>query len=161
MARWRRFSFVMGIVTLTAGLLTAVFVSPASACSCIPSSEGERYARADHVFEGRVVSEAVEPGDPANQYDDKIRYAVKVRKEYKGNVPKRVDVATQFQGSLCGLRMTVGKDYLVFATGDSSDRRVETYLCSGTRLASGGPPVTTTTGTTTTTTPTCSTAPAP
>jgi len=160
MVRLHRISFILGVVTLTAGLLTAVFVTPASACSCLPSTEGERYARATHVFEGLVVSSAVEPVDPSNPYDDKYRFAVKVGREYKGDVPRLVDVATYVQGSLCGQYLSVGSKYLIFASGDSSDRRVETYLCSGTRLASGGPPITTTSGSTTTT-PTCTTASAP
>lgn len=160
MARLPRISFILGVVTLTAGLLTAVFVTPASACSCLPSTEGERYARATHVFEGLVVSKVVEPEDPSNPYDDKNRFAVAVRTEYKGDVPRVVNVVSYVQGSLCGQYLTVGIRYLIFASGDASDRRVETHLCSGTRPAAGGPPITTTSGPTTTT-PTCTTAPAP
>ncbi|WP_238412727.1 hypothetical protein [Saccharothrix deserti] len=148
-----------GVVTVTAALLTAVFTSPASACSCVPSTEGERYQRAAHVFSGVVISEAVEAGDPASPHDDKYRYAVAVHTEYKGDVPRWVNVITSTSGGLCGIRLYPGTEYVVFAHGDSADRRVESHLCSGTRPAASGPPVTTVPTTTTTppTTP-CATA---
>ncbi|WP_461123016.1 hypothetical protein [Saccharothrix stipae] len=160
MARFRFLAHAAGVVTVTAALLTAVFTNPASACSCLPSTEGERFQRATHVFSGVVLSESVEAGDPTSPYDDKYRYAVAVRKEYKGDVPRRVDVLTSTSDGLCGIRLFVGVDYVVFAHGDSADRRVESHSCSGTRPASGGPPVTTVPSTTTTTPPTttCATA---
>lgn len=160
MARLRPLAHAAGVVTVTAALLTAVFTSPAGACSCLPSTEGERYQRATHVFSGQVLSQAVEAGDPSSPHDDKYRYAVAVHREYKGDVPARVDVVTSTSGGLCGIGLRVGVEYLVFASGDSSDGRVETHLCSGTRLASAGPPVTTLPSTTTTTpsTATCQTA---
>ncbi|WP_257902498.1 hypothetical protein [Saccharothrix obliqua] len=144
------------VATIAAGLLTAVLTGTASACSCFPNdNEGWRYARADHVFVAKVLSERVE----GSQYV----YRAQVGTEYKGDVPHRVEIATHVQGSACGVRLTTGTEYLVFGHGDSSDRRVETAMCSGTRLASGGPPTTTPTGSTTiTTTPTttCATSPA-
>lgn len=145
---------------MTAALLTAVFTSPASACSCFPGGEGDRYHRADHVFTGVVLSETLEGGDPTSTFDDRYRYVVAVRTEYKGDVPRVVAVATATSGAACGIRMTKGSEYLVFAHGDSADRRVESTYCSGTRLASAGPPVTTGSLTTTTTPPTspCATA---
>ncbi|ROP41597.1 hypothetical protein [Saccharothrix texasensis] len=160
MARFRFLAHAAGVVTVTAALLTAVFTSPASACSCVPSTEGERYERATHVFSGVVRSETLEAGDPASPYDDKYRYAVAVRTEYKGDVPRRVDVVTPTSGGLCGIRLYPGVEYVVFAHGDSADGRVESHYCSGTRPASAGPPVTTVPSTSTTTPPTstCATA---
>lgn len=160
MARLRFLAHAAGVVTVTAALITAVFTSPASACSCLPSTEGERYERATHVFSGVVLSETMEAGDPATIYDDKYRYAVAVHTEYKGDVPRWVDVVTSTSGSMCGIRLYRGTKYVVFAHGDPADRRVESNLCSGTRPASAGPPVTTLPSTTTTTPPTtpCQTA---
>lgn len=160
MARFRFLAHAAGVVTVTAALLTAVFTSPASACSCVPSTEGQRYQQATHVFSGVVRSETLEVGDPASPYDDKYRYAVSVRTEYKGDVPARVAVVTSTSGGLCGIRLYPGTEYVVFAHGDSADGRVESHYCSGTRPASAGPPVTTVPSTTTTTPPTatCATA---
>ncbi|MEU4745549.1 hypothetical protein AB0G02_34500 [Actinosynnema sp. NPDC023658] len=158
MKRWRVLAHVAGVITLTAGLLTAVFTGPASACSCQPGTEADRFQRATHVFSGLVLSETVEVGDPAVSYDDRYRYAVAVGTEYKGDVPQQVDVLTYSMASLCGFRLARGVEYVVFAFGDSSDGRVESTSCSGTRAASAGPPVTTT-STTTTPTTTCTTAP--
>lgn len=153
MARFRLLAHAAGVVTVTAALLAAVFTSPASACSCLPSTEGERYERATHVFSGVVLSETLEPGDPASPYDDKYRYAVYVRTEYKGDVPRRVDIVTSTSGGMCGIRLYSGTSYVVFAHGDSADGRVESNYCSGTRPASAGPPVTTVPSSSTTTTP--------
>lgn len=160
MARLRFLAHAAGVVTVTAALLTAVFTSPASACSCIPSTEGERYQRATHVFSGVVRSETLEAGDPASPHDDKYRYTVAVRAEHKGDVARRVDVVTSTSGGLCGIRLHPGTEYVVFAHGDSADGRVESHLCSGTRPVSAGPPVTTVPSSATTTPPTttCATA---
>lgn len=165
MARLRLFAHVAAVGTAAAALLTVVSVTPASACSCFPEGEGAKYQRAQHVFTGTVVDLTVEQGDPSVPYDDMHRYTVQVHHEYKGDVPRKVHVVTHSQGATCGIRLNHGTQYLIFAFGDSSDHRVETNLCSGTRLASGGPPITTTpTPTTTPTsmpTSTCTTAPAP
>lgn len=160
MAHLRLLAHAAGVVTVTAALLAGVFTSPASACSCLPSTEGERYERATHVFSGVVISKAVEAGDPTSPYDDKYRYAVAVRTEYKGDVPRRVNVITSTSGAMCGIELYAGTEYVVFAHGDSADYRVESHLCSGTRPAASGPPVTTVPTTTTTTPPTtpCATA---
>lgn len=149
-----------GVVTVTAALLTAVFTGPASACSCLPSTEGQRFQQATYVFDGLVLSETLEAGDPSVTYDDKYRYAVSVGRVYKANLPAQVDVITSTSGAMCGIRLQPGVAYVVFAHGDASDGRVESHWCSGTRPASAGPPVTTvpTTTTTTQSTTTCATA---
>lgn len=157
MARLRFLAHAAAVTALAAGLTAAVFTGTASACSCYPGdTEQQRHARATHVFAGVVQSKNIDAGDPGQTYDDKYRYTVKVGQEYKGGVPDVVDVLTPYQVSACGITLTVGVEYLVFAHGDSGDGRVESYTCSGTRLASGGPP-TTTTNSSTPTTP-CNTA---
>lgn len=155
--RFRFFAHAVGAVALTAGLLTAVLTGTASACSCLPyDNEAQRYARAAHVFTGVVLSRSLELGDPSHSFDDLYRYTVKVALEYKGDVPATVDVLSPYQVSACGVDMSVGVNHLVFAKGDSSDGRVESQRCDGTRPASYGPPNTTLT-TTAPTTP-CNTA---
>lgn len=145
MARPRFIAHAVGVFTFTAVLLAAVFISPASACICFPGNEALRYQQAAYVFSGVVVNEKVE--------ESVYRYTVRVDTEYKGDVPHRVHVVTQRNHS-CGITLTVGTAYLVFAKGDVADHRVETDQCSGIRLASGGPPTTTgPAGTTTTTAP--------
>ncbi|MCE6995989.1 hypothetical protein LZG04_14420 [Saccharothrix sp. S26] len=161
MARFRFLAHAAGVATVTAALLTAVLTSPASACSCLPSTEGQRFYQATYVFDGLVLSETLETGDPSVTYDDKYRYAVAVGQVYKANLPSQVDVVTSTSGAMCGIRLATGVRYVVFAHGDASDGRIESHYCSGTRPASAGPPVTTLPGSTTTTTPptrTCTTA---
>ncbi|CCH33411.1 hypothetical protein BN6_61590 [Saccharothrix espanaensis DSM 44229] len=138
-----------------------VFTGTASACSCIPGEgEPQRYARAGYVFAGVVLSEKLETNKPDTPYDDQYRYTVKVAKEYKGDVPRRVDVVTATNGAMCGTRLTVNTKYLLFTHGDVASGTVSTHMCSGTRLASGGPPNTVPSPTSTTTPPTtpCATA---
>ncbi|RKT56279.1 hypothetical protein [Saccharothrix australiensis] len=152
MARRRLLAHAAAVTTLTAGLVTAAFTGTASACSCLPGGEAAKYHRADHVFVAVVLSERLEPGS-------RYIYSTKVGHEYKGDVPRRVEITTHYQGTACGIRLTVGAKYLVFAHGDSGDRQVESTQCSGTRLASGGPPSTSLPpGTTASAAPTCATA---
>ncbi|MFE2754199.1 hypothetical protein ACFXGA_19605 [Actinosynnema sp. NPDC059335] len=153
MARYRLLAHAAAVVTVTAALLTGVFISPAGACTCMPANEALRYQQATYVFSGVVVHEKVE--------ESVYRYTVDVDTEYKGDVPHRVYVLTQRNNS-CGIRLTVNAAYVVFAKGDVADRRVETDYCSGTRSAAAGPPTTTSpwSGTSTPPTTPCAT-PAP
>ncbi|MER5265037.1 hypothetical protein ABTZ99_23460 [Actinosynnema sp. NPDC002837] len=134
MARFRLLAHAAAVVTVTAALLTAVFVNPAGACVCMPANEALRYQQAVYVFSGTVVHEKAE--------EHFYRYTVEVDTEYKGEVPHRVYVLSPRNHS-CGIRLTVDAAYVVFAKGDVSDRRVETEYCSGTRSAAAGPPTTT------------------
>ncbi len=162
MARLRFLAHAVAATTLAAGLLTAAFAGTADACSCYPGdNEGWRYSRADQVFTGVVLSEKREINKPDDVYDDQYRYQIRVGIEYKGDVPRWVNVYSVIgtgPGS-CGVRLIVGTKYLVFAKGNYPADRLTTEHCSGTRLASGGPP-TTTPGTSTTSPPTtpCATA---
>ncbi|MEU4765261.1 hypothetical protein AB0H12_18580 [Actinosynnema sp. NPDC023794] len=156
----RLLAHAAGVVTATAALLAAVFTSPASACSCLPSTEGQRFHQATYVFDAVVLSKTLEAGDPSVTYDDKYRYTVDVGRVYKADVPSQVDIVTPASGAMCGISLYQGTEYVVFAHGDVSDGQVESHYCSGTRPASAGPPVTTlpTTTTTTSSTATCTTA---
>ncbi|KJK47353.1 hypothetical protein UK23_20645 [Lentzea aerocolonigenes] len=119
-------------VVLTAGM-TTVAAGTAHACSCAPATEEQLLARADHVFQGRVLEKVVEA-------PQKVRYRVAVAEERKGDVPDEVGVVTYDNGGMCGVDLAVGKDYLIYATGDSSDGKVDTNLCSGTRQENAAPP---------------------
>lgn len=112
---------------------TMTLAGNASACSCAPATEEELFQRADHVFQGRVLAKEAE----APQH---VRYRVVVYKERKGDVPRFVSVITHESEATCGITLYVGTDYLIYAKGDSSDRKVETNLCSGTRPVSAGVP---------------------
>ncbi|MCG8915281.1 hypothetical protein L6E12_05680 [Actinokineospora sp. PR83] len=157
--RKRRFGRVLAVVLAALVMLVGVFVTSASACSCFPDGEGSRYARADHVFTGLVLGKETLTGtDPDNTQDDVIRYRVLRLQTYKGQPPILVNVDTSISGATCGISLNVWETYLVFASGDASDRVVETGLCSGTRPASQGPPITEEPPTTTTVVPTPTTA---
>ncbi|MEU5695640.1 hypothetical protein [Actinosynnema sp. NPDC020468] len=144
MARLRLLTYSAAVTAVVGGLMTAVLAGEASACSPVPGdTEAQRYQRATFVFEGKILSETFDPGTSPDQYDDKYRYAVKVGKEWKGDVPRRVDVSTSISGAQCGIRLTKGTTYLIFAFGDATDHQVETHLFSGTRPAASGPPTTT------------------
>ncbi|WP_367137499.1 hypothetical protein [Saccharothrix sp. HUAS TT1] len=149
MSRLRFLAHAIGAAVLAAGLTTAVLTGTASACSCYPGdTEPKRYERAQHVFSGTVVaSTVVEGGRPDYVWDDLYDYTVEVDQEYKGDVPATVSVTTNYATSMCGLGLSVGVKYLVFAFGDASDGVVSTNSCSGTRGAAAGPPVTTTAAT--------------
>lgn len=119
-------------IALAAGM-TVGLTGNAYACSCAPATEEELFARADHVFQGRILAKAPEG-------EQHVRYRVVAYKERKGDVPRYVSVISHVSEATCGITLTVGKDYLIYATGDASDRKVETNLCSGTRPVAEGIP---------------------
>ncbi|MEU4804471.1 hypothetical protein [Actinosynnema sp. NPDC023587] len=141
MTRLRFLAHAAAAATMAAGLLTVAFTGTANACSCMPGdTEATRYARASQVFTGVVLSQKLEPNKPDTPNDDQYRYTLRVTKEYKqGDLPRRVDVFTATNGAMCGIRLTRGVEYLVFAH-NATYATLGTHLCSGTRLASGGPP---------------------
>ncbi|WP_309113093.1 hypothetical protein [Saccharothrix sp.] len=139
MTRLRFLAHAVGVLTMSAVLLTSVLISPASACVCFPGNEALRYQQATYVFSGVVVAKKVEQN---NGYDDIYRYTVKVGTEYKGDVPPWVHVFTRINSS-CRYELTVGAEYIVFSKFPLVDRRLEIDQCGGTRPASAGPPVTT------------------
>ncbi|SDD09323.1 hypothetical protein [Actinokineospora iranica] len=151
--RDRRLGRVLAVIALAATMLVGLFVTSASACSCFPGGEGSKYQRAQHVFEGLVISETLVAGDPEETRDDKRRYLVLRLHSYKGSAPILVNVETYVETATCGTKLIVWEKYVVFATGDPSDFVIETGLCSGNRLAEYGPPITVDPPTTTTTPP--------
>lgn len=128
----KRIARLVAAAVLTAGL-TTVAAGTAHACSCAPATEEQLLARADHVFQGRVLEKLVEA-------PQKVRYRVAVAEERKGDVPDEVGVVTYDNGAMCGIDLVVGKDYLIYANGDSSDGKVDSNLCGGTRLVDAAPP---------------------
>ncbi|MEV6243609.1 hypothetical protein [Lentzea sp. NPDC051838] len=123
----KRIARLAAAAVLMAGL-TAATAGTAHACSCVPFTEEQLLERADHVFQARVLSKSEEP-------DQMMRYRVVVSQERKGDVPRYLSVISHRSSATCGVEFVVGKDYVVYATGDAKDRRVETHLCSGTRVA--------------------------
>lgn len=121
----KRIAKLAAAAILTTSLTTAA-AGTAHACSCAPATEEQLQARADHIFQGRVLAKTTEA-------PQKVRYQIQVTEERKGDVPDDVGVVTYDNGGMCGVDLTVGKDYLIYATGDATDGKVDTNLCSGTR----------------------------
>jgi hypothetical protein len=146
-----RTAVLLGVV---AALLIGVFVTSASACTCAPGGEGAKYQRATNVFTGVVLHTGPAP---VGQSGDRNRFLVLVVKNHKGSVPFLINVDSYVQVATCGIVLKNWETYVVFTSGDASDFVVETESCSGTRLASAGPPITTEPPTTTTPPPPTST----
>jgi hypothetical protein len=91
----------------------------------------ERLARADAVFEGRVVAvtHAASHGD--REPPGALRASVEVVQTWKGADRERVVVTTSASGETCGVELEVGRSYLFFAT--TSGDLLVTSLCDGTR----------------------------
>jgi hypothetical protein len=110
---------------------------PAMACRCAPLGEGDAFAAADVVFEG-VVADVVEPDLDALGAalpGDQIRYRFLVDRPMKGPVELgQVDVFTSWSLRGCGIEMTAGERWVVFALAVNATT-LTTTGCAGNRLA--------------------------
>ena len=153
-ARWRRtrttgFKGLGGPVgsvewwrtALVASLAALLIAAPAAACRCVPQSLEHYFGAAEVVFLGRVTStRSVELGAPYVEAAFTF-----VEEPYKGRPEKAAAFVTPASSATCGVPVTTGRIYLVFASrlhGDAPALSFDT--CNGTRLfdaASGEAPV--------------------
>lgn len=131
---------------LVVGLTPVLGASPAYACSCVGGVEEDQLRKwADVVFKGKVTAKTGTVDSPGNTGAETITYTFKPTRTYKGKVRIPQKVSTSGSSASCGVRLSVGSTYLVYATkaepeGTSkaarraADRKpLEVGLCSGTR----------------------------
>lgn len=105
-----------------------VAVPTAKACSCAqPPSDPVAVRRADAVFSGRVIDQA---GPTFSNGQN--GFGLDVEAAYKGTVYETQWVFSETQDTACGIHLTFGKRYIVFAHGEDA-KRLHTSICSNTR----------------------------
>jgi hypothetical protein len=125
------------------GLVVVVGPSaqPASACSCMATTDAEAFERATAVFVGQVV-DYQPPATAASMssLDDAV-WTFRVSEVFKGEVTRVQQLVSAVSGASCGLEIDRQGEYLVFAS-DSGDAaiRYRTGLCTGTRSTATGAP---------------------
>lgn len=111
----------------------------ALACSCVHLSPCEASSTADAVFVGTVLSftkgkEKFEESGQEYEYATQIS-RFQVEEAFTNlNGATQVDIETVID-SPCGLPLTSGTRYLIFARRDKQSDRFATGMCSGTRAA--------------------------
>lgn len=111
--------------------LVALTAAPSQACSCISGTPRQQLDRADAVFTGTLTGVGVPPAGDVVSSADPVTYRFDVGTVYAGGVDATAHVASVRDGASCGLeRMTIGREYLVFATVRGDE--LESWLCSGT-----------------------------
>lgn len=127
----RRIFFVLCLVGL--GL---VYPAPeAFACSCAgPLPDRAALRHTDAVFAGRVVDTT----GPLFSGRSSNGYAIAVETAYKGTVHERQWVFSEQEETACGIHLSWGKRYLVFAHGDDA-KRLFTNSCSNTHVLDDEP----------------------
>lgn len=127
------------LLSLLAALLALpvmVLTAPAAqACSCAVSSPSRLVERAALVAQVEVVAR-----DEHTSADGMAgsRYDVVVRREWKGPGQQRVAVVSRDDSASCGVRLAVGREYLLLGTRAGDAWRVD--LCGGTTALAPGTP---------------------
>ncbi len=121
--------FVRVLVASPIVATTLVVAAPtAKACSCAqPPRDPVAVRQSDAVFSGRVIDQA---GPILSNGDN--GFALDVDTAYKGTVYETQWVFSETQGSACGIDLTLGKRYIVFAHGEDAEG-LYTSICSKTR----------------------------
>ncbi|MGQ0844663.1 MAG: hypothetical protein ACT4QF_11055 [Sporichthyaceae bacterium] len=111
-------------------LVPVLGANPAYACSCIQSTEQENYERADVVFKGTMNDV-----EATNRQSGDRTFFFAPSTTYKGKTTDPQEVSTAGNSAACGVDLTGGGPFLVFANFDEEDEKGElrTSLCSGTR----------------------------
>lgn len=86
---------------LIAGAAAAVFSSPALACRCENLTRAQAIARADLVFEGRVLRVRTER--------DSVYADIETLRPLKGSVPRRIEVGSRRSAAACGVIFKQGQ----------------------------------------------------
>jgi hypothetical protein len=68
------------------------------------------------VFKGRVLAKTGTVDSPGSTGAETIVYSFSVKRTYKGKVRVPQKVATAGSSATCGVRLSVGSMYLVYAT---------------------------------------------
>lgn len=122
---------------ILAGLMCALWLPQAMACSCIPPlPASEAFKSADAVFVGSVTSFGVRGEPEKSDFDGREvlafrqgRQAVfRVKKAYKGVQEETITVFTGEGGGDCGFDFIVGHEYLIYA--NTSDGQLYAGICS-------------------------------
>ncbi len=118
------------VALLTVAVLEANTAAPASACSCVSTTDEAAFDQADVVFVG-TVTDRVTPGDGTSGADDST-WQFSVTRLFKGDAPAAADVVTSGSGGSCGLELQGSGPFLVFASLRNRDQ-LTSGLCSGSR----------------------------
>lgn len=130
---------------LVVGLTPVLGASPAYACSCVaPGSDEQLRKWSDVAFKGKVTAKSGVVDGPGNIGIETVTYTFKPTRTYKGKVRIPQKVSTSGSSASCGVRLSVGSTYIVYATKaepegkgkaarKAADRKpLEIGLCGGT-----------------------------
>lgn len=95
----------------------AAFLTAGLSCSCFFQTFEERFCSTKISLRAKIVAKFDNcPGtcDPIeDQVNGKIFYLATVTEKFKGSTPRFIVLQTAVNGALCGVNLTVGKDYLL------------------------------------------------
>lgn len=119
------------VLGLIAGIIALATPNPSLACKCAPPpSVSDALREASAVFEGRVTHQTAE--------DTELEVTLNVVQAWKGVQMETVRVRTRADSAACGVELTIGESYLVYATqraAGSSGAALEVLRCGRTRAA--------------------------
>lgn len=114
------------------GVLPVLGANPAYACSCLQASDQQLYKQSDVIFKGKVTRTQFPPDYENNINASPIIYTMKATRDYKGKVRPTMKVRTAGNSALCGVELSKGTYYVVFADKNNKGK-LSVSLCGGTR----------------------------
>ncbi|XP_052075371.1 tissue inhibitor of metalloproteinase-like [Mytilus californianus] len=99
-------------------------------CSCIGNPHPQdQFCSAAYVLYGKIIKEQFIPGPPGDTANNDAiwKYTFSILFKMKGvteRVGSEVVIETAGNGGLCGVRLPVGKSYIIMGRGNSGDRRI-------------------------------------
>lgn len=126
---------------MLAAVLLALPAASALACSCVPTTEDEAFARAAAVFTGTLVDYRPPPMSGSYSSMDPATWVFHVHEVHKGVVDQpRQEVASAVSSASCGLEPPDGQaTYRVYADGPGEGGTLTASLCGGTQVVADQP----------------------
>lgn len=102
---------------MVVGLTPVLGANPAYACSCVaPGGEDQLRKWSDVVFKGKVLAKSGVVDGPEQTGMETVTYTFSVKRTYKGKVHVPQKVSTNGSSAACGVRLSVGSTYMVYAS---------------------------------------------
>lgn len=127
-----RLATPLGLATmaLAAAVAAVAVATPAAACSCaIPPPLAQVIASTVYTVKAKVTETVFIP-HPLEQQHLNAEWKAQVQTAYKGCLPRTIRVVSGANSALCGVRLTVGTEYLFTLWGADSDGKYMVGSCS-------------------------------
>lgn len=135
-ARATLLRFVAAVAAVVV-VAAAAAPTPAAACSCArPPPFVDAVSAAVYVVRVKITKAVFIP-DPIEQQGERAEWAADVVTAYKGCLPSTISITSGANSALCGISLTVGREWVFLLRSSDRDGKFRVSACSTTKAWPG------------------------